>query len=188
MKVVELAIPGVIRIEPSIFTDNRGHFLETYHAERYPDQGLQSGFVQDNLSLSRRNVLRGMHYQLGHPQSKLVMAVQGEIFDVAVDVRRGSPTFGKWVAAVLSSENRHQLFIPEGFAHGFCVLSDTATVSYKCSDFYTPKEERGLRWNDPAMAIAWPVADPVLSEKDGLYPTLDTIAPADLPQFAGGNA
>lgn len=185
MKAVELAIPGVLRIEPKVFKDHRGYFLETYHSGHFADLGLQYTFEQDNLSFSVKNVLRGMHYQLGRPQAKLVMAVHGEIFDVAVDVRKGSPTFGKWVSTVLSSENRYQLFIPEGFAHGFCVLSDTATVSYKCTDLYAPGEERGLRWNDPLTAIDWPISAPILSEKDEKYPTIGTIAREDLPQFGG---
>ncbi len=183
MKITEASLPGVFLIAPPLFKDDRGLFLETYHAERYLAQRIGSRFVQDNLSFSRKGVLRGLHYQLGKPQGKLVMAVQGEIFDVAVDIRRGSPTFGRWVGVVLSSRNYGQIYIPEGFAHGFCVLSETASVLYKCTDFYAPAEERGLRWNDPCLAIDWPVLDPVLSEKDAVYPTLDNIASSDLPIY-----
>ena len=185
MKITETNLPGVLLIEPRLFTDNRGLFLETYHAERYLAHHIGSRFVQDNLSFSERGVLRGLHYQLGKPQGKLVMALQGEVYDVAVDIRRGSPTFGQWVGTVLSSKNYRQIYIPEGFAHGFCVLSETASVLYKCTDFYAPAEERGLRWDDPRLAIDWPVPHPVLSEKDGVYPTLETIPSNDLPDYQG---
>ncbi|NTV41839.1 MAG: dTDP-4-dehydrorhamnose 3,5-epimerase [Syntrophobacteraceae bacterium] len=185
MKITETNLPGVLLIEPRLFTDNRGLFLETYHAERYLAHHIGSRFVQDNLSFSERGVLRGLHYQLGKPQGKLVMALQGEVYDVAVDIRRGSPTFGRWVGTVLSSKDYRQIYIPEGFAHGFCVLSETASVLYKCTDFYAPAEERGLRWDDPRLAIDWPVPDPVLSEKDGVYPTLETIPSNDLPDYQG---
>lgn len=183
MKITETSLPGVLLIEPRLFKDSRGLFLETYHAERYLAQHIGSRFVQDNLSFSGKAVLRGLHYQLGRPQGKLVMAVQGEIFDVAVDIRKGSPNFGRWVGAVLSSRNYGQIYVPEGFAHGFCVLSDTASVLYKCTDFYAPAEERGLRWDDPRLAIDWPIAEPMLSEKDAIYPTLDTITSSDLPTY-----
>jgi dTDP-4-dehydrorhamnose 3,5-epimerase len=185
MNITETNLPGVLLIEPRLFTDNRGLFLETYHAERYLARNIGSRFVQDNLSFSGRGVLRGLHYQLGKPQGKLVMALQGEVYDVAVDIRKGSPTFGRWVGAVLSSKDYRQIYIPEGFAHGFCVLSETASVLYKCTDFYAPAEERGLRWDDPRLAIDWPVPDPVLSEKDGVYPTLETIPSNDLPEYQG---
>jgi len=183
MKVSPTELPGVFLVEPRVFQDNRGHFLELYHAGRYAGQGLPREFVQDNVSFSAQNVLRGLHYQLGQPQGKLVMVVEGRIFDVAVDIRRGSPTFGRWVGVVLSSANYSQLYIPAGFAHGFCVLSDTATVIYKCTDFYAPKEERGIRWDDPSLSIAWPVSKPLLSEKDSVYPVLDSLSADCLPVF-----
>ena len=175
-------LPEVILIEPDVHQDGRGFFKETYQADRYEQHGVPSKFVQDNLSYSARSgVLRGLHYQLGHPQGKLVSVVQGEAFDVAVDIRRGSSTFGRWVGAILSSGNHQQLYIPEGFAHGFCVTSKTAVCLYKCTDYYAPAEERGIRWDDPLLKITWPVSNPLLSEKDQLYPTLDSISKADLP-------
>lgn len=181
--VTPTSLPEVLLIEPRIFNDQRGFFFESYHGERYPAQGLPARFVQDNVSHSKCGVLRGLHYQLGNPQGKLIMVMAGEICDVAVDVRRGSPTFGRWVATTLSSRNCLQLYIPEGFAHGFCVLSETATVLYKCTAYYTPAEERTIRWDDPALSIAWPVADPILSEKDARAPTLASMPPGDLPLF-----
>lgn len=183
MRIFDTAIPGVLKIEPAIFKDDRGHFLEVYHSERYSLDGIALPFLQDNLSRSTGRVLRGLHYQLGRPQAKLIMAVEGEIFDVAVDIRKGSPTFGKWTAVTLSSTNLFQMFIPAGFAHGFCVLSDTAVVLYKCTDLYAPEEERGLRWNDPSVGIEWPVAAPVLSAKDAAYPFLKDVSPEDLPDY-----
>ena len=173
----------VLLIEPRVFSDHRGCFYESYHGERYREHGLPKRFVQDNISFSKRHVLRGLHYQLGCPQGKLVMVAAGEILDVAVDIRRGSPTFGQWAGTTLSSENRLQLYIPEGFAHGFCVLSETATVFYKCTAYYAPAEERTIRWDDPALAISWPVSVPILSEKDGAAPTLATMPEDDLPRF-----
>ncbi len=176
-------LPDVTLIEPDVHQDGRGFFKETYQAERYGQHGVPSTFVQDNLSYSAcSGLLRGLHYQLGHPQGKLISVVQGEVFDVAVDIRRGSSTFGKWVGAILSSENHHQLYIPEGFAHGFCVTSERAVCLYKCTDYYAPAEERGIRWDDPLLKITWPVSNPLLSEKDQLYPTLDTISEDDLPR------
>ena len=184
MKITQMQIPGVLLVEPRIFRDSRGHFLETWNSERYYEKGFAETFVQDNVSFSAFNVIRGLHYQLGRPQGKFVMVLQGQIYDVAVDIRRGSPHFGKWTAARLSSEDCRQLFIPAGFAHGFCVISETAVVHYKCTDFYCPAEERGIRWDDPALSIAWPVADPIVSEKDRIYPTLSEIAAEDLPVFS----
>ena len=183
--VTPTAIPEVVVIEPRIFNDRRGHFFELYHGERFPAQGLPACFVPDNVSHSKNRVLRGLHYQLGNPQGKLVTVMEGEIYDVAVDVRRGSPTFGRWVGATLSSRNCLQVYIPEGFAHGFCVLSETATVLYKCTAYYTPGEERTIRWDDPVLSIAWPVTDPILSEKDAGAPTLALLPPDDLPLFKG---
>ena len=183
MKVIKTDLPGVCLIEPRVFCDGRGYFFETYHARRYLEHGVAESFVQDNVSLSTCGVLRGLHYQIGQPQAKLVMVLSGEIHDVVVDIRRGSPTFGKWLRTAISSDNHRQLLIPKGFAHGFCVISETATVLYKCSDFYAPNEERGIRWNDPALNIAWGVESPTLSEKDRSHPSINEMAPEDLPLF-----
>lgn len=184
MKVKELEIPGVLLIEPAVFSDERGFFMETYHARRYADCGIPDKFVQDNHSKSLRGTLRGLHYQLGSPQGKLVHVTSGEVFDVAVDIRKGSPWFGKWVSAILSAENKHQLYIPEGFAHGFYVTSDLAEFQYKCSDYYAPAEERSIIWNDPEIGIDWPSNDPLVSEKDGKAKRLSDMAD-DLPLFRG---
>ncbi len=178
-------IPDLLVIEPRVFQDDRGFFMETYQAERYAQNGVPERFVQDNLSRSSRRVLRGLHYQLERPQAKLVSVVEGEVFDVAADIRRGSPTFGKWVGVVLSGENHRQLYIPEGFAHGFQVLSEYALFAYKCTDFYHPPGERGIRWDCPRLAIEWPLADPILSDKDAAYPTLADAAEEDLPVYEG---
>jgi dTDP-4-dehydrorhamnose 3,5-epimerase len=159
-------LPGVIVVEPKVFGDERGFFMETYHQPRFAAAGIDLPFVQDNHSRSRRGVLRGLHYQLRHAQGKLVRVVQGEIFDVAVDARRSSPTFGRWFGAILSDANRRQLYVPPGFAHGFCVVSDSADVLYKTTDVYHPEEERSVLWNDPAIGITWPVKDPIISAKD----------------------
>jgi len=166
MKVEETSLPGVLLITPRVFSDERGFFLETYQHNKYRKHGIQPTFVQDNLSFSRRGTLRGLHYQLQQPQAKLVQAITGSIFDVAVDIRQGSPTFGCWVGVELSAENRKQLFIPEGFAHGFCVTSDTAYFSYKCSDFFAPKGEGGILYSDPDIGIDWPLDSFQLSQKD----------------------
>ncbi len=171
----------VILCVPDVFRDARGFFLESYHAARYAAGGIRAVFVQDNRSRSCAGVLRGLHYQRQKPQAKLISCVYGEIYDVAVDIRRGSPTFGKWMAARLSAENQHQLFIPPGFAHGFCVLSEQAEIFYKCSEFYDPRDDRGIRWNDPVLGIDWPVQVPVLSAKDEQQPFLEA---ADLPVYA----
>lgn len=181
MKVLPTRLPGVLRIEPRVFPDPRGFFMETWQAHRYQQEGLPGRFVQDNYSYSTRGVLRGLHYQLKHPQGKLVYVLQGEVFDVAVDIRQDSPAFGCWTSAVLSGENHNQLYIPAGFAHGFCVLSETAHFLYKCTDFYEPGDEYGLRWDDPALGIDWPIAAPLLSEKDRQYPTLDVVTQEHLP-------
>ena len=170
MKFVETELPGVIRIEPQVHGDDRGWFMETFQARRFRDAGIEAEFVQDNCSRSSKGTLRGLHYQIQNPQGKLVRVVSGEVFDVAVDVRRSSANFGRWVGEVLSAENKHQLWVPPGFAHGFLVLSDFAEFQYKCSDYYAPKAERSIRWDDPELAIEWPLADgeqPLLSEKDG---------------------
>ncbi len=173
---------GVIIIEPDKFEDHRGHFLEVYQYERYREAGIEATFLQDNLSFSRKGVLRGLHYQYPHQQAKLVFVAEGEIFDVAVDIRRNSPTFGKWTSVILSGKSMRQIFIPEGFAHGFCVLSDTATVIYKCSAYYAPGSEGGVLWSDPDLGIEWPIDAPILSEKDAGLPRLKDILPERLPQ------
>jgi dTDP-4-dehydrorhamnose 3,5-epimerase len=168
MNVRPTAIPDVLVIEPTAFRDERGFFLESWHARRYAAAGVDAMFVQDNHSRSTRGVLRGLHYQVGVPQGKLVRVVSGEVFDVAVDLRRASPTVGRWVAERLSGDNQRQLWIPQGFAHGFYVLSDAADLLYKCTGFYAPEHEHTLRWDDPALAIAWPLggASPIVSAKD----------------------
>jgi dTDP-4-dehydrorhamnose 3,5-epimerase len=187
MKVTPTSLPGVLLIEPDVFTDARGEFLETHHSARYAEHGIPGPFVQDNLSRSVKGTLRGLHYQLKHAQGKLVMALTGRIFDVAVDIRKNSPAFGRWVGVELSGENRRQLYIPPGFAHGFCVVSETADVLYKCTDLYAPRDERGIVWNDPALAIAWPVTSPLLSNKDRAYPRLAGMD-KDLPAYRASRA
>ncbi len=185
MKLIETALPDVMVIEPDVFADERGYFLETYRAARYVEAGITGTFVQDNLSYSKHGVLRGLHLQNPRAQTKLVYVPSGEIFDVAVDVRRGSPSFGRWVGIRLSSDNRHQLYIPAGFAHGFCVLSDWAHVIYKCTDVYDPAAEVSVLWNDPDIGIDWPVRDSRLSPKDGAAPSLKDIDPLRLPAYDG---
>lgn len=175
MKVSKTSLPGVLLFEPQFFTDQRGFFFESYHEKRYFAAGLTKAFVQDNHSYSVQGTLRGLHYQLHHPQGKLVRVLAGEVFDVAIDIRRGSPTFGQWSGYYLSAANRRQIYIPEGFAHGFCVVSETAEVLYKCTDFYTPGDERGLIWNDPDIGINWPVTEPLLSPKDATLPPLQKL-------------
>jgi len=182
MKVSETGLPGVLLIEPKVFGDSRGFFLETYHAGRYAQAGIPATFVQDNLSRSSRGTLRGLHFQEPNAQGKLVQVLAGAVYDVAVDVRKGSPHFGRWVAYELSAENKRQLWIPQGFAHGFCVISESADFSYKCTDFYAPPCERGIAWNDPQLGIPWPVEAPLLSAKDAQAPRL-ADAPL-LPAYA----
>lgn len=166
MIVTRTVIPDVLVVEPQVFHDTRGAFFEAYHQQKFLEAGMPERFVQDNQSISKRNVLRGLHYQIHQPQGKLVRVLRGEIFDVAVDCRRRSPHFGKFVSETLSSETRKMFWIPEGFAHGFLVLSDVAEVLYKTTDFYAPQFERTLLWNDTHLGIPWPFADPLLSEKD----------------------
>ena len=169
MRFISSQIPDVLLIEPDVYGDDRGFFMETYHASRYSDNGIAASFVQDNHSGSGKAVLRGLHYQIRHVQGKLVHVVAGEIFDVAVDLRRSSPTFGRWVSVLLSAENKLQVWVPMGFAHGFYVLSDWAEVIYKTTDYYAPEWERALKWNDPTLGIKWPLlhgSEPVLSERD----------------------
>jgi len=172
MKFVETSLPGVLIVEPKVFGDDRGFFMEVYHAARFAEGGISAPFVQDNHSRSSRGVLRGLHFQEPNPQGKLVRAVTGAIFDVAVDIRRGSSTFGKWFGIELSGENKKQLWVPAGFAHGFCVTSATADVVYKCTALYEPQNDRGIRWNDPAIGIEWPAIEPLLSAKDAIAPLL----------------
>jgi dTDP-4-dehydrorhamnose 3,5-epimerase len=181
MKFVPAAIPGVIVIEPDVHEDARGFFLETYQAEKYRSGGITDLFVQDNHSRSAGGTLRGLHLQLQRPQGKLIRVIEGEIFDVAVDVRRGSPTFGKWVGVTLSAANFRQCYIPKGFAHGFAVVSGVAQVEYKCTDIYDAASEVGIAWDDAAIGIRWPVSTPVLSDRDSRHPRLADIV--DLPAF-----
>jgi len=168
MKATQLAIPDVFLFEPRVFGDDRGFFFESFNQAKFEAAiGRKVNFVQDNHSRSAKNVLRGLHYQIQQPQGKLVRVVQGEVFDVAVDIRKSSPTFGQWVGEILSAENKRQLWVPEGFAHGFVVLSDTAEFLYKTTDYYAPAHERSIAWNDPAIGIRWPISgEPVLSAKD----------------------
>ncbi len=184
MKVCKTALSGVLLIKPRIFQDDRGFFFETYHERRYWEAGIHAKFVQDNHSFSQHGTLRGLHYQLKHPQGKLVRVTSGEVFDVAVDIRTGSPTFGQWYGTTLSAENNHQLYVPPGLAHGFCVLSPTADFLYKCTDFYTPGDEYSILWNDPDIGIDWPIDAPVLSSKDAAAPCLKD-AQQHLPQYSG---
>lgn len=178
-------LSGVVLVQPKVFPDERGFFTETYHVEKYREIGIPRLFVQDNYSFSKRHVLRGLHYQRNHPQGKLVYVASGEIYDVAVDIRRDSPTFGQWEGHVLSGENHHQLFVPEGFAHGFLVLSDHAAVMYKCTELYKPADDTGICWNDPDLAIHWPVDAPSLSPKDAVLPRLRDLSRDILPPFPG---
>lgn len=180
MQITETNLPGVLLLKPKIFQDERGFFLETYREEQLKAQGMDVHFVQDNLSLSQRNTVRGLHYQIEQQQDKLIMVMKGTVLDVAVDLRKGSPTFGQHTAVELSSENKHQMFIPKGFAHGFSVLSDEALVYYKCSDYYYPDGERGLFWDDSELGIDWKVSDPIISEKDQHQPLLNEISKEDL--------
>jgi len=172
LKFVKTELPGVVLVEPVVHGDARGYFTELYHREKYLAGGIESDFVQDNFSHSAKGVLRGLHYQVQKPQAKLVTVLSGEIFDVAVDIRRDYPTFGKWVGVHLSGENKRQIFVPKGFAHGFCVLSEFADVHYKCSSFYDPKDERGILWSDPGIGIRWPEREPSVSPKDAEHPLL----------------
>lgn len=166
-------IEGVYVIEPKVFGDNRGYFMETYNEQEFKNNGLDYNFVQDNQSKSKKGVLRGLHFQKTHPQAKLVRVLEGEVFDVAVDLRKGSKTYGKWVGVILSEENKKQFMIPRGFAHGFVVLSETAVFAYKCDDFYHPEDEGGIMWNDPDINIEWPYhGELLLSEKDKVHPLL----------------
>lgn len=183
MKAYRCSIPEIILIQPDVFADDRGYLLETYQGRRYASIGIDVDFVQDNVSFSRHGVLRGLHFQHPNGQAKLVQVLAGEVFDVAVDVRLGSPTFGQWVSVTLSSANNTQIFIPAGFAHGFCVVSDEALVMYKCSHFYSPNTARGISWNDPALGIPWPARQPRLSASDAKAPPLGDINRNCLPLY-----
>lgn len=172
MNVIATKLPGVVIIEPRVFRDERGFFLETYHAQRYAEAGLDVAFVQDNHSRSVRNTLRGLHFQKTKPQGKLVRAVEGEVFDVAADINPASPSYGQWVGVTLSADNFKQLYVPPGYAHGFCVVSEFAQIEYKCTDFYDEADQAGVSWNDRILSVNWPVRDPLLSAKDRLLPNL----------------
>jgi len=175
MKFEETSLPVVIRVTPAVFADDRGYFMETWQARRYRDAGIDADFVQDNFSQSSKGTLRGLHYQIEQSQGKLLRVVLGEVFDVAVDLRKASPNFGRWAGEILSADNKQQLWIPSGFGHGFLVLSDTAEFEYKCTDYYAPDFERSIHWNDPDIGIDWPLAEgeqPMLSKKDALAPNL----------------
>jgi dTDP-4-dehydrorhamnose 3,5-epimerase len=177
MKCTATELQGLCLVEPRVFRDERGRFLETWNERRYAEIGITSSFVQDNASVSSRGVLRGLHSQRAHPQGKLVSVLEGEVFDVAVDLREGSATYGRWRGFTLSAENGHQLYVPEGFAHGFLTLSERAIFVYKCTNYYDPESEITVLWNDPALAIGWPIRDPVLSEKDRAGRLLRDVAP-----------
>jgi dTDP-4-dehydrorhamnose 3,5-epimerase len=184
VRFVPTDLQDVLVIEPDVHMDGRGFFLETYHVDRYREHGIAGPFVQDNHSQSVAGTLRGLHLQVRHAQGKLIRVIEGEVFDVAVDVRRGSPTFGRWVGVTLTADNFRQCYVPPGFAHGFCVVSPIAQVEYKATDVYDPASELGVAWNDPALAIRWPVRQPLLSERDSGYPTLAEVLDR-LPDWHG---
>ncbi|MBN2513223.1 MAG: dTDP-4-dehydrorhamnose 3,5-epimerase [Sedimentisphaerales bacterium] len=186
MNRVETAIPDAIILEPKVFGDARGFFVETYSAKRYAEAGIPETFVQDNISFSQRGVLRGLHFQNPNGQGKLVQVLQGEVYDVAVDIRLGSPTFSRWVGVILSAENKRQFFIPAGFAHGFCVLSETALFHYKCTEYYAPANEGGIAWNDTDIGIEWPMLQPTLSAKDSAFGPLKNYPVERLPRYRQG--
>lgn len=181
MRFLPTDLPGVLLVEPQVYGDERGFFMEIYRLERFAEAGIDLPFVQDNHSASSRGVLRGLHYQQPHPQGKLLRCIAGAIFDVAVDIRQGSPTFGRWVGYDLTADNRRQLWIPPGFAHGFCVTSERAEVVYKCTEVWRQKFDRSIRWDDPAIGIEWPISTPTLSAKDAAAPTLAEAS--ELPEF-----
>jgi dTDP-4-dehydrorhamnose 3,5-epimerase len=184
MKVIETRLPGVLVVEPQVFGDNRGFFYESYNEAKFRKAGVHRHFVQSNVSRSARGVLRGLHYQWPNPQGKLVSVLEGEVFDVAVDIRRGSPTFGQWTGIMLTAENHRHFWIPEGFAHGFCVLSEHATFTYQCTALYDAEADAGICWNDADIGIDWPLSDPQLSVKDTRMPLLRDIPADHLPVFA----
>ncbi|THD08659.1 dTDP-4-dehydrorhamnose 3,5-epimerase [Rhodanobacter lindaniclasticus] len=183
MKVIKTVVSGALIIEPQVFGDARGFFYESYNKAKWIEAGIDVDFVQSNVSRSARGVLRGLHYQWPNPQGKLVSVLEGEVYDVAVDIRRGSPTFGQSVGVMLTADNHRHFWIPEGFAHGFCVVSDFATFTYQCTALYDPKADAGIRWNDAALAIDWPVSAPLLSDKDSRTPLLADVPPERLPVY-----
>ena len=183
MKFTKTTFPDIFLIEPDVFKDTRGFFMETYNQRKYAEAGIDQVFVQDNYSHSKYGILRGLHYQLKNAQGKLVFVITGEIFDIVVDIRIGSPRFGQLFGTYLSAENRRQIFVPEGYAHGFIVLSESADVIYKCTDFHTPGDEYGIFWADPTIGIDWPIRNPVLSDKDSKNPKLKEIPEELLPVF-----
>jgi dTDP-4-dehydrorhamnose 3,5-epimerase len=183
LEKLKTSLPEVWELQPKVFRDTRGFFMETYNQQKFSDLGIPDVFVQDNHSCSAEGTLRGLHYQLQHTQAKLCRVIQGEVLDVAVDVRYGSPNFGKWASVVLSAERQNQIYIPRGFAHGFLALSDSVQFLYKCSDFYDPKSEQGIIWNDPDLGIPWGVENPLVSERDTKYTTLAKMPHELLPQY-----
>jgi len=183
MKLIETSLPGALIIEPQVFGDSRGFFYESYNKGKWRDAGIDADFVQTNVSRSARGVLRGLHYQWPNPQAKLVSVIEGEVYDVAVDIRRGSPTFGQSAAVMLTADNHRHFWVPEGFAHGFCVLSEFATFTYQCTALYDAKADAGIRWDDAELAIDWPLSEPLLSDKDRRTPLLKDVAPERLPVF-----
>lgn len=185
MNILETKIPGLLIIAPKVFGDSRGFFLETWSKQKYKEVGIDLDFVQDNMSFSTKGVLRGLHFQNPNAQGKLVSVVQGEVFDVAVDIRDGSPTFGEWAGVMLSGEKHNQFWIPPGFAHGFCVVSDTAYFTYKCTDIYNPSADGGVLWNDPEIGIQWPLDEVLLSEKDKVHPLLKDLPKERLFEYKG---
>ena len=183
MEIKDTPLPGVLLLVPKVHGDSRGFFLESFHAKTFARLGLPQLFVQDNHSRSARGVTRGLHYQKRHGQGKLVRVVTGSVFDVAVDLRHDSPTFGRWFGTILSEENQAMMYVPEGFAHGFQVTSESADFLYKCTDFYDPEDEAGILWNDPEIGVVWPIAEAALSKKDRLLPLLSGVARVDLPRL-----
>ncbi len=183
MNILETKLPGVVIFVPEVFSDDRGCFLETWNHKRYQDAGITEAFLQDNVSFSAKGVLRGLHFQFPQSQGKLVQVLLGQVLDVAVDIRVHSPTFGQWVSTILSETNHKQVYLPPGFAHGFCVISERAIFSYKCTDYYNSSTESGIIWNDPDLNIDWPMAEPILSRRDGEYPRLKDIPTGKLPHF-----
>jgi len=182
---IQTSLPDVWELRPKVFDDARGFFIETYHRAKFEELGITDSFVQDNHSSSRKHTLRGLHYQLHHPQAKLCRLVEGEALDVAVDIRLGSPHFGKWVSVLLSAKHQNQIYIPKGFAHGVLALTDRVQLLYKCSDFYDLTDEHGVLWSDPDLSISWGVSNPRVSEKDARFLKLDKIPLESLPQYLG---
>jgi len=182
---IETSLPGVCELRPKVIRDARGFFMETYHRAKFAELGITDSFVHDNHSFSTKGILRGLHYQLHHPQAKLCRVVEGEALDVAVDIRLGSPHFGKWTSVLLSAEQQNEIYIPAGFAHAFLVLTDIVQFLYKCSDFYDGSDEYGVLWSDPDLNIAWDIPDPLISDKDSKYPKLADVPPEFLPRYPG---